>query len=133
MSSRFEGEKRSDQERFGTIEYVDTPISTRAALIQALANESGYGLEIIERVVKATGMRLHQGSVYPALVSLEEDGYIRRSRAREASGRACCYEITRKGSRLAEEQRSLAARVFGLEFVTGLKDEGDEGSRGKAA
>lgn len=55
---------------------VDSPISAKAAMLQALTMGPGFGLELIERVKVATGgaVVLHQGSVYPTLRELEADG-----------------------------------------------------------
>ena len=48
---------------------MDTPITAKAALLQALIEGEGYGLELIERVRTRTHgrVKLHQGSIYPAL------------------------------------------------------------------
>ena len=57
---------------------MDTPLSARAALLQALAI-AGYGMELIERVRRDTHghVRLRMGSVYPALGRLERERLVR--------------------------------------------------------
>ena len=92
---------------------VDSPVSTKAALVAALSTEPGYGSQLIERVERTTGLRLYQGSVYPSLLTLEDEGYVRRKLNRN-HGRALVYELTRKGERLAVEQRSIVGRLFQL-------------------
>jgi DNA-binding PadR family transcriptional regulator len=110
---------------------MDLPISTRAALLQALSVKSGYGLEIITRIRKEVGVILGQGSVYPTLTSLEKAGLVRRlktlvpkppsSKARASkpikngkSSRACIYELTRLGRRAVEQQRQIVMKVFSM-------------------
>lgn len=54
-------------------------IHAETALLQELSIRPGFGLELIERVKTRTGGRvvLHQGSIYPALRSLEREGLLR--------------------------------------------------------
>lgn len=100
---------------------MDLPISTRAALLQALSVKSGYGLEIITRIRKEVGVILGQGSVYPTLTSLEKDGLVRRLKTLTSkpvkngkSSRACIYELTRLGRRAVEQQRQIVMKVFSM-------------------
>ena len=71
----------------------------------------------MERVqtVTASRLELHSGSVYPALTSLEDEGLIRRRKMIGPSnghGRACFYELTRKGRQVAGEHRQIVEAVF---------------------
>jgi DNA-binding PadR family transcriptional regulator len=104
---------------------MESPISTRAALLQALSIKPGYGLEIITRIKKDAGLVLGQGSVYPTLSALEDDGLVRRAPVPKAklqvasspkarSTRASIYELTRSGKRLVEVHRRTIMRVFSL-------------------
>ena len=99
---------------------VEAPISTKAAILAALAEESGYGSAIMDRVAGDTEgkMTLHSGSVYPALVSLEREGFIRKRKDLTAgstvANRACYYELTKKGRDLVEEHRRIAMAVFSI-------------------
>ena len=55
------------------------PISSRFALLQALAMGPGYGLVLIERVAEATAghIILNTSGVYTMLRGMEETGLIR--------------------------------------------------------
>ena len=87
---------------------MQTPLSARAALLQALT-VPGYGLDLIERVRRGSGGRvqLRMGSVYPALLSLERQGLVRRRRVdhRRRGRPRQYYELT-----LAGVQASMAER-----------------------
>lgn len=95
-------------------------VDTRTALLQALMQGDGYGLELIERVKAATGGRLVllQGRVYPLLRSLEADGLLRSydgDPLPERGGRPRrYYELTAKGRRAAKEDRSALIGLSGL-------------------
>jgi DNA-binding PadR family transcriptional regulator len=100
---------------------MESPISTRAALLQALSVKPGYGLEIITRIKKDAGLVLGQGSVYPTLAALEDDGFVRKAKlssplpkAKARLTRASIYELTRSGKRLVEDHRRTIMRVFSL-------------------
>jgi DNA-binding PadR family transcriptional regulator len=58
---------------------VEGPVTTRAAVLQALRNGAGYGRELIVRVQQMTGggLRLSEARVYPVLKALEKDGLVR--------------------------------------------------------
>lgn len=92
---------------------MDTPFSTKAVILQELAEGTGYGSAMMDRVKERTEERLslHSGSVYPALVAMEKEGLIRKKKGAEV-GRACYYYLTAKGRKLAEEQRLLAKIIF---------------------
>jgi PadR family transcriptional regulator PadR len=82
---------------------IVAPLTTKAALLQALFAGPGFGLELIERVAERTGgrVRLGQGSVYPALRDLEATGLVRswtgRRSARGAGRPRVYYELTVEG------------------------------------
>jgi PadR family transcriptional regulator PadR len=82
---------------------VVAPLTTKAALLQALFAGPGYGLELIERVAERTGrrVRLGQGSVYPALRDLKAAGLVRSWTGRwgvKGAGRPrVYYELTVAG------------------------------------
>lgn len=104
---------------------MDTPLSARAALLQALT-VPGYGLDLIERVRRGSRGRvlLRMGSVYPALLALERAGLLRRrpvfGRRRGRPRRY--YELTVAGVRAAAEQREA---VLGLLRATPEAPAGD--------
>jgi DNA-binding PadR family transcriptional regulator len=94
---------------------MESPLSTRAVLLQALDEASGYGSEIMARVKLKTGgqLVLHSGSVYPALHSMAEEGLIKRRKIKiEADVRTYLYELTNEGRKIAAEHRMLARIVF---------------------
>lgn len=101
---------------------MDAPVSAKAAILAILAQEgAGYGSQLIEQVEKMTSgmLSLHAGSVYPALVALEREGFVkRRSDMRTGSvfsTRACYFELTRKGRLLLEEHRRIVASIYQLQ------------------
>ena len=95
-------------------------VNAASALLQALLNGEGYGLELIERVKKQSRGKIviGIGSVYPALRSLERKGYLRSwdgDPVPETGGRPRrYYEITADGMRVARAERKAVAGLFGL-------------------
>lgn len=106
---------------------MELTISTKSALLQALVEGEGYGLELMERVREKSGGRflLHQGSVYPALRELEEEGlaesYSGKPTAERGGRPRIYYRLTPEGRRVAYEQREA---VLGLYWDPGLVPEG---------
>lgn len=98
-----------------------SPITVQGALLQALIREPNYGLALIERVEQQTKgqVQLHQGSVYPALRSLEDDGLVTSydgESTPERGGRPRrYYKLTAAGQRAAQEHREIAESLFGFE------------------
>lgn len=98
---------------------MDTPISAKAALLQALVRGSGYGLELIDRVKKQTkdAVQLGNASVYPALRALEREGLIDSYEGDplpERGGRPRrYYKLTALGAKAATENRKTALALFG--------------------
>jgi PadR family transcriptional regulator PadR len=99
---------------------VDSPISAKAALLQALIPKDGYGLDLIDRVYERTNglVKLHQGSVYPALRALEREGLVKSYESEplpERGGRPRrYYKITALGRRAALEQGRAVVSFFAL-------------------
>lgn len=80
----------------------------------------GYGLA--RRIEQTSGdqLQLNQGTIYPALLQLEQRGWIRASwGVSENNRRARFYAITRAGRRrlVAEEARWRTASELILRFV----------------
>lgn len=95
---------------------MESPISYRAALLQALITGPGFGLDLIERVKDRTkcAVLLHQGTLYPTLRSLEREGLLRSwesSAPPKHGGRPRrYYELTVEGRRAAfRDQQVFAA------------------------
>jgi DNA-binding PadR family transcriptional regulator len=86
---------------------MDNPLTAEAALLQALLDGPGYGLELIDRVRSRTHgrVKLGQGSVYPALRSMERQGLLTTTQSDplpERGGRVrVYYRLTSSGRRNA--------------------------------
>jgi PadR family transcriptional regulator PadR len=99
---------------------MESPINAKAALLQALIQRDGYGLDLIDRVRERTNgvVKLHQGSVYPALRALEREGLLKSYESEplpERGGRPRrYYKLTALGQRAALEQGRVVAAFFTL-------------------
>jgi PadR family transcriptional regulator PadR len=85
-------------------------LSAEAALLDALYQAPGYGLELIQRVKRRCGgrVRLGPGNAYPALVRLTRRGLVRGWEVRRGAGRPRRYfELTPRGIDNAVAQRRL--------------------------
>jgi DNA-binding PadR family transcriptional regulator len=82
----WEGRRRGGRARRGDI---------RTAVLAVLAEESGHGYDVIQRLEEKTGgaWRPSPGSVYPTLQLLEDEGLVRST---EREGKRI-YEITQSG------------------------------------
>lgn len=93
-------------------------LDTTTAILQALLDGEAYGLEVIERVRAATNGKvlMLQGSVYPALRSLEADGLVEGhwgEALAERGGRPRrYYTLTAEGRRVAREEAKAIAGLF---------------------
>ena len=75
----------------------------------------GYGLARRIEQVSERSMRLSQGSLYPALIRLEQQGWVRaRWGVSETSRQVKFYELTRSGA------RHLRAAIAQWEKATAL-------------
>lgn len=95
---------------------MDTPLSAKAALLQALV-VPGYGLQLVERIRHQSGrqIRLGLGSIYPALRALERRRLVRSrlDTPHGAVGRpARYYELTPEGVATATTQREALGVFF---------------------
>ena len=104
-------------------------LTARAALLLAL-DLPGFGLQLIERVRRATAgrARLGMGSVYPTLNRLEKEGLVRSGTGRVgAAGRpAKHYELTAKGITASREVREA---LLGLLRTDALESAAPEEGR----
>ncbi|HEY2030783.1 MAG TPA: PadR family transcriptional regulator [Myxococcales bacterium] len=104
---------------------METIITAQAALLQALIRGPGYGLDLIDRVREQTDGRvdLKNGSVYPALRTLEREGFVTSYEAdasRERGGRPRrYYKLTAEGRRAAAETRATVGALFGFALPEG--------------
>jgi PadR family transcriptional regulator, regulatory protein PadR len=102
---------------------MESSLPAKIAILAALVSSKSYGLEIIERVDKASRglIALNEGSVYPMLRTLERDGLLKSSTGdplAERGGRPRrYYELTAQGRREAREQGTAIVGVLRLAGV----------------
>ena len=89
------------------------------AVLAALAPARSYGLEIIRTLEKHSDLVLSEGTVYPILNRLREDGLVTSSWVESESGHPRkYYSLTRKGydraTRMAEVWLQFTAGVNAL-------------------
>lgn len=83
--------------------------------LQTMGPLHAYGLASRLDQVSDHPLSLNQGTLYPALVRLEQKGWIRGEWGRTASNReAKFYAITRVGTRALGEQTEKWRRLAGL-------------------
>lgn len=97
--------------------FVQAPITTKVALLQALRDGPGYGQELIRRVGQITegALRLTPGRVYPALLALAAEALIAGRRVSPKGTRGArsrtFYELTPRGLAASTEQRRVLASI----------------------
>lgn len=106
---------------------MKTPITTQAALLQALRRGPGCGTELIERVreVSSSTILLLDGGVYPALHSMEREGLVEgwRGDPRPGGGRPQHrYRLTTLGESRAAEQRAGLLGLLGISITPSAAD-----------
>jgi PadR family transcriptional regulator PadR len=81
--------------------------------LETMGPQHGFGLA--KRILQISEglLDLNQGTLYPALLRLEQRGWLRsRWGVSENNRRACFYELTKAGRRrIAEEQANWARTV----------------------
>jgi PadR family transcriptional regulator, regulatory protein PadR len=85
-------------------------------ILRAVASEPRHGWAIAKRIEAASGevLQIKQGSLYPALHRLEQQGWIRAEWKTNETGReAKFYSITRAGRAQLEEEVSQWERLSG--------------------
>jgi DNA-binding PadR family transcriptional regulator len=105
---------------------IQSPLTSRAAVLQSLAKGESYGLEILDKLEKRSGkrVRFYQGSIYPILRSLEDEGLLasRAVKAEDATkterkegkgGRPrVYYRLTKAGRRAALKNRLIVLSFY---------------------
>lgn len=98
---------------------METPISTRSALLAVFEREGAvYGKEAQQKMEEWTKGDFvpSAGSIYPALVSMEEEGLIRSkqfSSTGKSAGRPQCYfELTAKGREVLRGHREIVRSIY---------------------
>jgi PadR family transcriptional regulator len=83
--------------------------------LHTMGAQHAYGLAARLEQVAAPSLRLNQGTLYPALVRLEQKGWIKGTWQRTESNReAKYYAITKAGVRGLEKQTERWRRLAGL-------------------
>ncbi len=102
----------------------DVPAGTHTLMVLRTVDAMGplHGYGIARRIEQVSGdrLQLNQGTIYPALLHLEQRGWIRASwGVSENNRRARYYAITRAGRRrlTAEEARWRVASETILRFL----------------
>ena len=103
----------------------DVPPGTLTLMVLRTLDSMGplHGYGIARRIEQASGGRLelNQGTIYPALLQLEQRGWIKGSWGlSENNRRARFYAVTRAGRKrlAAEEERWRLASDMILRFLT---------------
>ena len=100
---------------------MDVPVTAKAALLQVLLDGPGYGFELADRISKRTNgaITLLQGSLYPALHSMEKEGLVASFEAQQPEERGggkrlrSHYKLTADGKKLANQQRTVILGLAG--------------------
>src|SRR5580704_7747153 len=81
--------------------------------------QHGYGIAVHIQQVSNEALRVEEGSLYPALHRIEQDGWIRSEwGVSENNRRAKFYELTAAGKRqLAAEEKRWTALTAGVASV----------------
>jgi transcriptional regulator len=83
--------------------------------LSTMGPQHAYGLAARLEQVADHPLMLNQGTLYPALVRLEQKGWIKGAWQRTESNReAKFYSITKAGSRAHEKQAERWRRLAGL-------------------
>ena len=83
--------------------------------LSTMGPQHAYGLAARLEQVADHPLMLNQGTLYPALVRLEQKGWIKGAWQRTESNReAKYYSITKAGSRALEKQTERWRRLAGL-------------------
>jgi len=83
--------------------------------LEALGPLHGYGIAQRIQQVSEDLLRLNQGTLYPALVRLEQYGWIKGTWGRTESNReAKYYEITKAGQKALGEETQTWRRMSAL-------------------
>jgi PadR family transcriptional regulator PadR len=87
--------------------------------VLARGTEHGYGITLRVKQLSEDALRVEEGSLYPALHRMEQDGWIKPEwKASENNRRAKYYHLTAKGrKRLAQEQEHWARVAEGVAKV----------------
>ena len=94
--------------------------------LQTMGPQHGFGLAKRIQQISGGALDLNQGTLYPALLRLEQRAWIRsRWGASDANRRAKYYEITRRGLRQVEKESAEWAHTVAImqRFVNLAQEE----------
>jgi transcriptional regulator len=95
-------------------------------ILKILALEPLHGWAVSQRLKQASGnvLQVSDGSLYPALHKLEQEGWITAEwKTSELGRRAKFYSLTRLGRRQLESQAADWARLSSaISYVVGLEE-----------
>ena len=73
-----------------------------------LSKKSMHGQEIAEEIAKRKGEKPSPGTIYPALKSLRDSGFLEGQK----EGKTIIYNLTRKGKKALELAKGKFSRTF---------------------
>ena len=83
--------------------------------LESLGPQHGYAISARIEQVSAGALQLNMGTLYPALMRLEQRGLIRgKWGATETRRKARFYEITTSGKRQLEKEKQAWERMAGI-------------------
>ncbi|HEY3455770.1 MAG TPA: PadR family transcriptional regulator [Bryobacteraceae bacterium] len=83
--------------------------------LDTLGPTHGYGIAVRLQQVSANILQLNQGTLYPALLRLEQKGWIRSEWGEsENKRRARFYSLTKAGKKQLREERANWERFAGV-------------------
>ena len=83
--------------------------------LETMGPQHGFGLAKRIQQISGGALDLNQGTLYPALLRLEQRGWIESHwGASEANRRAKFYQITRKGRKQVQKESAEWARTVAL-------------------
>ena len=89
---------------------------TRLLALSLLAGEDMYGYQMIEELARRSNhtFDMKEGTLYPVLHGLEQEGFVEAYRKQAPSGRERkYYHLTRKGQGALREERQAWERYSG--------------------
>ena len=102
-------ERRNTQVLQGTLDLIVL------RTLQTMGPQHAYGIAARLEQVSGDALRLNQGTLYPALVRLEQQGWIKGSwRKTEKNRDAKFYAITKPGQKALGEETERWRRLSGL-------------------
>src|SRR6187402_246232 len=103
-------------ERTGRVELLQGTLDLIVLrALHTMGPQHAYGLASRLEQVAASPLSLNQGTLYPALVRLEQKGWIKGTWQRTESNReAKYYAITKAGTRALDKQAERWRRLAGL-------------------